>query len=149
MVGGRSYGPADIRGMPPPENHESERVYLRQAAITTIRSDYPDALIWDLPEIMRSILNPEGNALGFMATPHFLEPGDIISLGTPGGAVVTAKPWWVSRLAENLLFWKDPVDFHRLFFKASEGNYLLSGDRIFLWAEGLGYQELEVDHFQP
>ena len=27
---------------------------------------------------LRSILDPEGNALGFMATPHFLEPGDII-----------------------------------------------------------------------
>ena len=149
MIGGRSYAPADIRGLPLPENHNSGTVYLRQVSVTTTRYDYPDALIWNLPRILRSILNPEGNALGFMSSPPSLEPGDIVSLGTPGGAVITAKPWWVSRLAENLLFWKKPVDFHRMFFGPMEGNYLLPGDRIFLWTEGLGYQELEVEHIQP
>ena len=68
------------------------------------------ALIWDLPAVLRSILDPADNALAFDGASPSLQAGDLVALGTPGGTVISARPWWLLPLAEDLLFWKEPVD---------------------------------------
>jgi 2-keto-4-pentenoate hydratase/2-oxohepta-3-ene-1,7-dioic acid hydratase in catechol pathway len=145
ILSGRSYSSSDERSAPSPQRVPKDQLLLRQAVVTTIAEDYQDALIWDIPTIIRSLLNPAGNALAFMGEAPVLYAGDLIALGTPGGTVVSAKPWWLLPMAENLLFWKGPKDFYKMFFTPTEGDYLHPGDELFLWGEGLGYQLLRVD----
>jgi hypothetical protein len=61
--------------------------------------------------------------------------------------VITSKPYGLFDVLEDVIFLWDPLDWHDVFFK--EANlYLRSGDRLFLWAEGLGYQMLTVRQVQ-
>jgi 2-keto-4-pentenoate hydratase/2-oxohepta-3-ene-1,7-dioic acid hydratase in catechol pathway len=145
ILSGRSYSSAAERSVPPPQEVPQDQLLLRQAAVTTLAEDYPDALIWDIPTILRSLLDPAENALAFTGEAPVLYAGDLVSLGTPGGTVISAKPWWLLPFAENLLFWKTPVDFYRMFFAPTEGDYLYPGDELFLWGEGLGYQLLRIE----
>lgn len=145
ILSARSYTSAAERPVSPPKGVPTDRLLLRQAALTTVAPDHPDSLIWDIPAIIRSLLNPTGNALSFNNKSPALQAGDLIALGTPGGTVISAKPWWLLPIAENLLFWKTPDDFYKMFFKPSEGDYLHPGDELFLWGEGLGYQLLRID----
>lgn len=144
ILSARSYTSSAKRKISPPEDVPSDRLLLRQAALTSTTSDYQDALIWDLPTIIRSLLNPTENALAFTSEVPALQAGDLIALGTPGGTVISAKPWWLLPVAETLLFWKGPDDFYDLFFDPTEGYYLHPGDELFLWGEGLGYQHLRI-----
>ena len=59
--------------------------------------------------------------------------------------MISAKPWWLMPLAEDLLFWMGPEDFYDMFFDPTAGYYLHPGDELFLWGEGLGYQVLRVE----
>lgn len=145
ILSGRSYSSAAERSVPPPQEMPQDQLLLRQAVLTTIADDYPDALIWDIPTILRSLLDPTDNALAFTGEAPVLYAGDLVSLGTPGGTVISAKPWWLLPVAENLLFWKNPLDFYKMFFAPAEADYLHPGDELFLWGEGLGYQLLRID----
>jgi 2-keto-4-pentenoate hydratase/2-oxohepta-3-ene-1,7-dioic acid hydratase in catechol pathway len=145
IISGRSYSSSAERSISPPQSVPKDQLLLRQATVTTIAEDYPDALIWNIPTIIRSLLDPAGNALAFTGEAPVLHAGDLIALGTPGGTVVSAKPWWLLPMAENMLFWKGPEDFYKMFFNPTEGDYLHPGDELFLWGEGLGYQLLQVD----
>ena len=87
------------------------------------------------------------NALDFLPSPRLLHPGDIISLGTPGGAVITVKPKAVVDLANALLFWWEPLDWHDAFFGGTAAMYLHPGDEVFFWAENLGYQRHLIKPF--
>jgi 2-keto-4-pentenoate hydratase/2-oxohepta-3-ene-1,7-dioic acid hydratase in catechol pathway len=145
ILSGRSYSSSSERSVPPPQPVPKDQLLMRQATVTTLAAEYQDALIWDIPTIIRSLLNPAGNALAFTGEAPVLYAGDLIALGTPGGTVVSAKPWWLLPMAENLFFWKDPKDFYKMFFKSTEADYLHPGDKLFLWGEGLGYQLLQVD----
>lgn len=145
ILSARSYSSAAERSVPPPQEVPQDQLLLRQAAVTTLAEDYPDALIWDIPTILRSLLDPADNALAFTEDTPVLYAGDLVSLGTPGGTVISAKPWWLLPVAENLLFWKDPVYFYKMFFAPTEGDYLYPGDELFLWGEGLGYQLLRIE----
>ena len=111
--------------------------------MTTEEKGDPDRLIWNIPQILRSILAPD-SALQFMEGIPRLEPGDIISLGTPGGAVITAKPYQLFNILEKMVFWWDPVDWHNAFFGDDGGLYLHHGDELFFWAEGLGFQHHRI-----
>lgn len=144
LISARSYAPLPVRGLPPPQGYQSEVFYLRQGTLTTENPAYGDALIWGVPQILRSILDPEGNALGFLGEGLRLEPGDIVSLGTPGGTVITSRPEWMLSVLSKVLFWKSPLDWHDLFFDREADKYLLPGDRLFLWVHGLGYQLLTI-----
>jgi len=144
LLAGRSYAAGEVRGAPLPEGVDPGPWLLRQSALTSVRQTAADRLIWDLPVILRSLLDPAGNALSFYAKRPVLEAGDLVSLGTPGGTVITAKPGWLLKFAEKLLFWSDPDDFYRRFFAEARGYYLHPGDRVLLWADGLGYQLLDV-----
>ncbi|MBW2476052.1 MAG: fumarylacetoacetate hydrolase family protein [Deltaproteobacteria bacterium] len=144
ILSARSYSSSADRPQLPPDAALTDRLLLRQAAVTTISKEYRDALVWDVPAIVRSLLDPAGNALAFSGTYPVLNAGDLIALGTPGGTVISAKPWWLLPIAEDLLFWKDPEDFYKMFFAPAENNYLYPGDELFLWGEGLGYQHHRV-----
>jgi len=144
ILSARSYTSASDRPMSPPKGAPTDRFLLRQATLTTTAPDYPDALIWGIPKIIRSLLDPSENALAFANEVPTLRAGDLIALGTPGGTVISAKPWWLLSVAKHLLFWKGPDDFYDLFFDPTEGYYLNRGDQLFLWAEGLGYQQLRI-----
>jgi len=144
LLGARSYAPLPERGVPPPEGVPTGPLLLRQAVLATTAKGYPDAMIWDLPAVLRSILDPADNALAFDGTPPTLQAGDLVALGTPGGTVISARPWWLLPLAEDLLFWKEPADFYDMFFGPTRGAYLEPADELFLWAEGLGYQHLTI-----
>lgn len=144
ILSARSYTSAADRPASPPKGVPTDRLLLRQAALTSTAPDHPDTLIWDLPAIIRSLLNPTGNALSFNNESPALQAGDLIALGTPGGTVISAKPWWLLPIAENLLFWKEPADFYDMFFDSTAGYYLHPGDELFLWGEGLGYQHLRI-----
>lgn len=144
ILSGRSYSSSDERTVPPPQDVPKDQLLLRQAAITTIKKNYSDALIWDIPTIIRSLLDPTDNALNFTGESPVLHAGDLIALGTPGGTVISAKPWWLLPIVKKLLFWKSTDDFYNMFFSPSKGDYLHPGDELFLWGEGLGYQLLKV-----
>ncbi|MBL0715984.1 MAG: fumarylacetoacetate hydrolase family protein [Desulfosarcina sp.] len=139
MLAGRSYAREAVRGRPIPPGQAVDTLYLRQSVVVSEEKAYADRMLWTIPRIIRSILAPD-NALAFLAAPLTLHPGDIISLGTPGGTVITAKSQTVVNLADALLFWWEPLDWHDAFFGGSEGMYLNPGDEVFFWAEGLGYQ---------
>ena len=146
MLAGRSYAPESVRGHPVPPGHAPGTLYLRQAVIVSGREGYADSMIWTIPQIIRSALAPD-NALDFMTAPRTLHPGDIISLGTPGGTVITAKSKTVVDLADALLFWWKPLDWHDAFFGGTEALYLNPGDEVFFWAEDLGYQRHLISPF--
>lgn len=61
-----------------------------------------------------------------------------------GGTVITSRPPWQLELLDALLFWLSDRQWHDLFFARGAANYLFPGDRLFFWAEGMGYQKLEV-----
>jgi len=146
MLSGRSYAPEAVRGRPIPPGHTADRLYLRQSVIVSAKDGYPDRMLWTIPQIIRSTLAPD-NALDFMPAPRALYPGDIISLGTPGGTVITAKSQAVVDLADALLFWWEPLDWHDAFFGGTEAMYLNPGDEVFFWAEDLGYQRHVIEPF--
>jgi 2-keto-4-pentenoate hydratase/2-oxohepta-3-ene-1,7-dioic acid hydratase in catechol pathway len=139
MLTGRSYALEAVRGQPIPPGHTTDTFYLRQSVIVSSREGYEDRMLWTIPQIIRSALAPD-NALDFMPPPRLLHPGDIISLGTPGGTVITVKPKAVVDLADALLFWWEPLDWHDAFFGDTAAMYLNPGDEVFFWAENLGYQ---------
>lgn len=145
IVSARSYSSSAERPVRPPQDVPLDQLLLRQATVTTLEEGYSDALIWDIPAIIRSLLDPADNALAFAGEVPVLLAGDLIALGTPGGTVISAKPWWLLPMAEDLLFWKGPEGFYDMFFAPTEGYYLHPGDELFLWGEGLGYQLLRVD----
>ncbi len=147
MLSGRSYAPETVRGLPVPPDHAPDTFYLRQSVIVSSRDGYTDRMLWSVPQIIRSVLAPDDNALDFQPTPRTLHPGDIISLGTPGGTVITVKPKVVVDLAGALLFWWEPLDWHDAFFGGNEASYLHPGDEVFFWAENLGYQQHRIAPF--
>ena len=146
MLTGRSYAAEAVRGKPVPPGHTADTFYLRQSVIVSSREDYEDRMLWTIPQIIRSALAPN-NALDFLPPPRILHPGDIISLGTPGGTVITVKPKAVVDLADALLFWWEPLDWHDAFFGGSTAMYLNPGDEVFFWAQNLGYQRHLVKPF--
>ena len=113
--------------------------------MSTSRRNSTDNLIWSIPQIIRSILTPDQNALAFLDPPAALCRGDIICLGTPGGVVITAKPQAQFAILNALLFWWTPRDWHDAFFARDHGYYLNTGDEVFFWAEGLGFQRGRVE----
>ena len=147
MLTGRSYAPEAIRKHPIPPGHTTDTFYLRQSVIVSSRDGYADRMLWTVPQIIRSTLAPD-NALDFRPPPRTLYPGDIISLGTPGGTVITVKPKAVVDLADALLFWWEPLDWHDAFFGGNEAMYLNPGDEVFFWAENLGYQRHQLKAFE-
>ena len=146
MLAGRSFAAETVRMQPIPSGHTNDTFYLRQAVIVSSRDGYHDRILWTVPQIIRSTLAPD-NALDFRPPPRMLHPGDIISLGTPGGTVITVKPKAVVDLADALLFWWEPLDWHDAFFGGSEAIYLNPGDEVFFWAEDLGYQRHLMEAF--
>ena len=54
--------------------------------------------------------------------------------------MITVKPKAVVDLADALLFWWEPMDWHDAFFGGNEAMYLNPGDEVFFWAEDMGYQ---------
>ena len=147
MLSGRSYAPETVRGLPVPPEHVPDTLYLRQSVIVSSREGYADRMLWSVPQIIRSVLAPDDNALDFQPGPRTLHPGDIISLGTPGGTVITVKPKAVVDLAGALLFWWEPLDWHDAFFGGNQAGYLHPGDEVFFWAENLGYQQHRIASF--
>ena len=141
VIGARSFG--DMRESLVPEDYLSNMLYLRQLALTTHDENTEDGLIWSLPDIVRSILAPE-SALEFIDTALTIKQGDIISLGTPGGTVITVKAPKVFRIVEDIAVWLDPIDWHNLFFKGDAQLYLEGNDSIFIWGTGLGFQHVEL-----
>ena len=141
VIGARSFG--ENRVSQTPEEFLSETLYLRQLALTTQRENASDGLIWSLPDIVRSILAPD-SALEFYSKDLEIKKGDIISLGTPGGTVITVKAPKVFRIVEDIAIWLKPIDWHNLFFKGDAQLYLEANDSIFIWATGLGFQQVNL-----
>lgn len=143
LISARTYGAPNVRGESIPTGRSIGTFYLRQCGGLTTDIEYADAMYWNIPQIIRSIVEP-GGALSFMDEPIRIEAGDIICLGTPGGTVITSKPHGLLEFLERLIFFWRPINFHDAFFKKDANLYLRTGDRLFLWAEGLGYQLLNV-----
>jgi 2-keto-4-pentenoate hydratase/2-oxohepta-3-ene-1,7-dioic acid hydratase in catechol pathway len=143
LISARSYGPDAERKFPIPDNNSEDILYLRQCSMLTVDKNYPDRIIWDIPEIVRSILEP-GSALSFMDPAPSIEAGDIICMGTPGGTVITSKPYYIFDIAEDVAFWKEPLFWHDKFLRDNSYLYLHQGDKLFLWGEGLGFQILSI-----
>ena len=138
----RSYAPRPPRSHPAPTGTTTSTLYLRQLSTTTEDAGHPDALVWSVPRILRSIV-AEDNALAFLGDLR-IERGDIVALGTPGGVALTAPPRRLATLGRTLLFWRSPRDWHDAFFEPDAGRYLHPGDQLFLWAQGLGFQHHAV-----
>jgi 2-keto-4-pentenoate hydratase/2-oxohepta-3-ene-1,7-dioic acid hydratase in catechol pathway len=145
LLAGRSYADAADRPFPPPPGVRADRLYVRQLASATFEETYADAMIWSIPDVVRSILDPRDNALAFMKGGPRLERGDVIALGTPGGVVLTAPSDKVSKAANFVLFWFSPLDWHNAFFKKTDRLYLQPGDQVFFWGEGLGFQRHRIE----
>ena len=139
----RSYGSQEQRKYPKPENCTEDVLYLRQFSKVTEQDSYPDSMIWNIPKIVRSILSPE-SVLSFTGTEPTIEAGDIICMGTPGGTVLTSMPFFIFDISEDILFWKEPLFWHDIFFKRKSKFFLHNGDKLFLWGQGLGFQYLTV-----
>lgn len=142
MVSARSYADAALRGARLPDDREPNVLYLRQCSATSLEQGFEDALVWDIPAVVRSILDP-GTVIPFTSEEPQISPGDIVCLGTPGGTVVTVPS--IPAFAPKMLFWFDPIDWHDKFFGKDEELYLREGDRVFYWVQGLGYQLHEVE----
>jgi hypothetical protein len=143
VVTARTYATAGVRGHPVPTGRLADTFYLRQCSRITDQGDQPDKLIWRIPQMIRSLLAP-GSATVLNDAPHRLEPGDIISLGTPGGSVITAKSQGFYDFVDIVLFWWSSRDWHDVFFGKDKELYLHHGDQVFFWAQGLGYQRHDV-----
>jgi len=141
MLSARTYATEEIRGESLPFGREPDVPYLRQCSITAEGREHADGLIWPVPDIVRSILSDDG-VLPFPDGHVRIEAGDVISLGTPGGTIITVKP--SASILRRILFWWAPRDFHDAFFATDDGLYLLGGDVVFYWVEGLGCQRHEV-----
>ena len=100
-------------------------------------ADFPPLTIL---KMLRSLLTPD-SVFHIGGRNARLEPGDIISLGTPGGTVLTARP---QGFVDFLLFWRGPRERHDVFFHKDAAHYLHHGDEVFFWAEGLGCQRLRI-----
>lgn len=135
MVLARSY-------VAPPKGLEPGVLYLRQCSETTECADARDALVWDVPTIVRSIL-AEGSVIPFPDGKPRIAAGDVICLGTPGGTVITAPR--IPRVVRWALFWWDDEHWHDAFFGKNAHLYLHDGDVVFQWAEGLGYQSHRLE----
>jgi 2-keto-4-pentenoate hydratase/2-oxohepta-3-ene-1,7-dioic acid hydratase in catechol pathway len=143
MLAARTYAPADRRGAPFPDGHTADTFYVRQATLATDGPAHPDPMLWSVPAILRAILEP-GSALSFLEGGPRLERGDVVSLGTPGGTVITSVPHRLADIAEDLVFWRSPRDWHDSLIARTGHLYLRHGDEVFYWAEGLGFQRLAV-----
>jgi 2-keto-4-pentenoate hydratase/2-oxohepta-3-ene-1,7-dioic acid hydratase in catechol pathway len=104
---------------------------------------HPDAMLWSVPHILRSALDPAG-PLTFGGGDRRLEAGDVIALGTPAGIVLTVADRHLYRILDSFLFWWNAIDWHNAFFGKDQNLYLREGDRVFMWAEGLGCQMFTV-----
>ena len=143
MITARSYGPAASRGAVVPDGRRPDVAYLRQCSVAT-EDGHPDALIWEVPAIVRSILAPD-SVLTFPdhpGDPPRIQAGDVLCLGTPGGTILTARRGF--HILRRILFWWVPRDWHDKFFSSNAGQYLRDGDVVFYWAEGLGFQVQRV-----
>lgn len=147
IAAARSYGPRPPRPHPAPPGTRPSSLYLRQLSKATEDERHPDAMIWSVPQILRSILAPR-NALAFLGDIR-LERGDIVALGTPGGVVLTAPSRTIATLGRTALFWRGPRDWHDAFFEPDAGRYLNPGDELLLWAEGLGLQHHTIQEGEP
>jgi 2-keto-4-pentenoate hydratase/2-oxohepta-3-ene-1,7-dioic acid hydratase in catechol pathway len=143
----RSYAPAGERTVAPPRGHRPETLYLRQCSRVTSEAGAEDGTLWSAPEIIRAILSPIG-ALDLGGEEVFLERGDVIALGTPGGIALTVTRSRLYRWLDALLFWWDALDWHNAFFRKDASGYLYQGDRVFLWGSGLGFQLLDIHRLQ-
>jgi len=143
VVSARSYGKG--RGEKIPKKHYEDVFYLRQSSVITESADYADAMVWKVARIIREIVRPGNPLAGIAGEKIELQPGDIICLGTPGGTAITSKPYPVFDLLEDLLFWVKPNKWHDLFFKGHQKEYLYPADRLFLWGESLGFQNLDFE----
>jgi 2-keto-4-pentenoate hydratase/2-oxohepta-3-ene-1,7-dioic acid hydratase in catechol pathway len=127
------------------QKYDPDILYLRQAGMITESAIYNDSMIWNLPQIVREIVRP-GNPLANIAGGKItLESGDIICLGTPSGTAITSKPYPIFNLLKNVLFWVKPNQWHDMFFKGHQKEYLHPADRLFMWAEQLGFQHLDFE----
>ena len=143
LLAARAFGPEEARGAPVPSGRTDGSYYLRQCSRVTTDPSSEDALLWNVPAIVRGILSP-GSALHFEEGSRKLERGDVVALGTPGGIVLTARHHSFYRMLGKVLFWWSAIDWHDAFFGKDLALYLREGDRTFFWAEGLGYQNLLV-----
>jgi peptide-methionine (R)-S-oxide reductase len=139
VVTGRSYGPPDSRGHPLPSDTTEGVFYLRQCSLVTEDNEHADGIIWHVPQVLRSILAEDSVLFPPGDTPR-LEVGDVISLGTPGGVVLTARSQWLFNLLSTFLSTWTPLDWHDFFFGSDAHLYLNQGDEVFFWAQGLGFQ---------
>ncbi len=139
LAAARSYAASGERGVDPPVDSGPDRLLLRQASVCTADSAHPEALIWDVPAIVRSILAAD-SVLNSPSQPAVIDRGDILCLGTPGGTVITAKSQGLFEILSFFLSTWTPFDWHDAFFGDDAGLYLRTGDRLLLWADGLGAQ---------
>lgn len=143
IITARSYAAPATRGVDIPAGVETGPLYVRQASTATTRPDHPDRLIWQVPDLIRSLLAPD-SALDIGGPQARLRPGDIIATGTPGGTVITASSQAFYKATSTMLFWWDADQWHDKFFGKDEELYLHPGDEVFFWAEGLGCQQLDI-----
>lgn len=139
----RTYGDPQRRTEPMPDGCEPQLFHLRQCSLVTEDARHPEAMLWSVPSLLRAALDPKG-ALTFPGE-RKLEAGDVLALGTPGGIVLTVANRRLYDWLDFFLFWWDARDWHDAFFGRDQGMYLCDGDRVFLWAEGLGCQDLLVE----
>jgi 2-keto-4-pentenoate hydratase/2-oxohepta-3-ene-1,7-dioic acid hydratase in catechol pathway len=148
LIAARSY--AEKRRFAAPRGRATGVFYLRQCATATEDPRHPDAMIWTLPDALRSALAAD-SVLPLAQERRNLAPGDIVATGTPGGVVITSKaPGLVNFLRFMLSTWT-PERWHDVLFEGNLDLYLQGGDRLFLWGEGLGFQlhDVEVDERAP
>ena len=145
VIGARSFG--SNRPSETPKLLQNDLLYLRQLSFTTRVKNATDGIIWGIPEIVRSILQPN-NALEFYAKPINIKQGDIISLGTPGGTVISVKRPNLFRIVEDIALWMKPIEWHGLFFKKDAKLYLEENDTIFIWATRLGFQQITLKEME-
>ena len=143
LICARSYAPREERLFPIPGKREANRFYLRQCSRATEGGDGPDPMLWRIPQIVRAALDPDG-ALAPAHDVTKLQPGDVIALGTPGGITLTVGNRRLIRFMNKILFWWKARDWHDAFFRKNVANYLHTGDALFLWGEGLGFQRLLI-----
>jgi 2-keto-4-pentenoate hydratase/2-oxohepta-3-ene-1,7-dioic acid hydratase in catechol pathway len=139
----RTYGTSKDRGFPIPGDRQPELFYLRQCSRASEDAGSPDKQLWTVPQILRAALDPK-QALASTPASDRLYRGDVIALGTPGGITLTVRGRTFYRILGKVLFWWNARDWHDAFFGKDVANYLHQGDRLFLWGEGLGCQNLAI-----
>ncbi len=143
ILAARSYG--NSRDEKSLKKYLSDTLYLRQSTVVTESKTHNHALIWNLPQIVREIVRPDNPLASVAGEKIILMPGDIICLGTPSGVALTSKPYPLFNFLKNLLFWMKPNQWHDMFFKGHQTEYLYPSDRVFMWGEKLGYQHLNFE----